>query len=74
MTSNMVFKSYAQLQTSAQDLQEMQRHIDKMKIMSPQKYQEMVQRAGGVVTKCTDCHKEVLERNIFPAPQPQKRL
>lgn len=66
-------KSYAQPMISPADLKEqMQRHIEEMKIKSPKKYQAMMERAGGVVTKCTDCHKEVLERNIFPAPQPQK--
>lgn len=41
------------------DLQEMQRHIDKMKIMSPQKYQEMVKRASGNIKGCTNCHYDV---------------
>ena len=40
------------------DLQEMQRHIDKMKIMSPQKYQEMVKRASGQLT-----HKKMLPKD-----------
>jgi len=39
-------------------------HIEKVKFSNPQKYQEMVQRAGGNITQCTDCHKEVLKGNL----------
>ena len=56
--------SYAQSQTSTQDLQQiMKDHIEKVKLKNPQKYQGMVQRAGENITLCTDCHKEVIEGN-----------
>ncbi len=58
------FKSYAQPQTSAQDIKNMQRHIDEMKIKNPIKYEEMVKRAGGNITQCADCHQEVLKGNL----------
>jgi hypothetical protein len=57
-------KLYAQPNTNTPDLQEkMKGHIEKVKVSNPQKYQEMVQRAGGDITKCTDCHKEMIGGN-----------
>jgi hypothetical protein len=62
-------KSYAQLRTNPANLQEqMKSHIEKVKLSNPQKYQEMIQRAGGNVTKCTDCHQEALKGNP-PGPK-----
>lgn len=40
----------------------MKDHIDKVKISNPQKYQEMVQRAGQTIRECRDCHKEIPQR------------
>jgi hypothetical protein len=58
----MCFKSYAQPVINPADMQEkMQDHIEKVKLKNPQKYQEMIQRAGGNITKCTDCHQEVIK-------------
>jgi hypothetical protein len=37
----------------------MQNHIEKVKRTSPGKYQSMVQRAGGNITDCCSCHKEI---------------
>jgi len=57
-------KLYAQPLTNTPDLQEkMKDHIEKVKVANPQKYQGMVLRAGGNITQCTDCHKEVIEEN-----------
>ena len=59
----MCVKSYAQPRTNPANLQEqMKSHIEKIKLQNPQKYQEMMQRTGGNVTKCTDCHQELLKR------------
>jgi hypothetical protein len=57
-------KLYAQPPANTPDLQEkMKDHIEKVKLKNPQKYQEMVQKAGENITQCTDCHKEVIEGN-----------
>ena len=37
----------------------MQEHIEKMKRTKPEKYQAMVERAGGNITDCLSCHEEV---------------
>ncbi len=52
-------------------LKQMQRHIGKVKIKNPIKYQELVQRAGGNITHCCSCHVEVkaCEGIISPTPQ-----
>jgi hypothetical protein len=39
--------------------QKMNAHIEKMKIKNPQKYQEMIQRAGENVMNCCSCHLEI---------------
>jgi hypothetical protein len=39
-------------------------HLEKVKLKNPQKYQEMMQKAGGNPTQCTDCHQEVLKGNL----------
>lgn len=57
-------KSYAQPRITPADIQEkMKQHIEEVKVKNPQKYQEMIQRAGENITQCTDCHKEVIEGN-----------
>jgi len=62
-------KSYAQPVKSAVNIQEqMKSHIEKMKLKNPQKYQFMIERAGGNVTQCTDCHQELLKGNL-PGPK-----
>ena len=57
-------KSYAQPpKMSSADLKEqMQRHIEKVKIKSPQKYRAMVQEAGSNITDCLSCHKDIIKR------------
>ena len=71
VVSNILDISCAQSQTSTQDLQQiMKDHIEKVKLKNPQKYQEMVQRAGENITKCTDCHNEVIEGNYH---QPKEK-
>jgi hypothetical protein len=37
----------------------MQNHIEEVKRTNPGKYQAMVQRAGGNITDCCSCHKEI---------------
>ncbi|MFZ3138929.1 MAG: hypothetical protein WA126_16230 [Thermodesulfovibrionales bacterium] len=44
--------------------QKMNAHIEKMKLKNPQKHQFMIERAGGNVTQCTDCHQELLKGNL----------
>lgn len=65
-------KSYAQPLTNDTNFQEqMKSHIEKMKIKSPQKYQAMIQRAGGNLTHCCSCHIEVKGcAGYIPAKQP----
>jgi hypothetical protein len=36
----------------------MQDHIEKVKLSNPEKYDAMIERAGGVITDCCSCHKE----------------
>lgn len=69
LLSGIGVNTYAQPpKISSVDLKEnMQRHIEKVKIKSPQKYQTMVQRAGGNITDCLSCHVEVAEGHKFPA-------
>lgn len=58
-------KSYAQPRITPANIQEqMKKHIEKVKLTNPGKYQAMLQRAGGNVTQCTDCHQEVLKGNL----------
>ena len=40
-------------------LREMQQHMEKMRVERSQKYQAMVQRAGGRISDCLDCHEEL---------------
>jgi len=37
----------------------MQQHVDKVKITHPKEYQEMMEKAGGVIEGCTSCHKDL---------------
>lgn len=58
-------KSYAQPMTSQKDfIEQMKKHIEEMKIKNPKKYEEMVKGAGGNITYCTDCHKEMQNENL----------
>jgi hypothetical protein len=54
----------------------MQKHIEKVKRTKPEKYEAMVQRAGGNITGCRSCHEEVgKERNpcdALPSDLPSK--
>lgn len=61
-------KSYAQPQINTEDVKEHIRvHLEKVKLKNPIKYQEMVQRAGGNITQCTDCHIELKKENVSSA-------
>jgi len=40
----------------------MQEHIEKVKLTNPRKYQAMIQRAGGNITHCSSCHKQVMQQ------------
>lgn len=61
----MGIKLYAQPSITPANIQEqMKKHIEKVKLTNPGKYQAMMQRAGGNVTQCTDCHQEVLKGNL----------
>jgi hypothetical protein len=51
-----------------EDIQKMQRHIEKVKFTNPAKYQAMVKRAGGNITHCCSCHVEVCSGNVQGAP------
>lgn len=44
-----------------EELQNMQEHIEKVKVTNPGKYNAMIESAGGSVTHCCGCHKEVCE-------------
>jgi hypothetical protein len=44
----------------------MQTHMEKMKIKNPAKYEAMLKNAGGNVTECRDCHKEVKQEKKKP--------
>jgi hypothetical protein len=58
-------KSYAQPGINPANIQEqMNKHIEKVKITNPIKYQDMVQRAGGNITHCCSCHVESCKKNI----------
>jgi len=59
-------KSYAQPPSiSSADLKEqMQKHLEKVKLKNPQKYQETMQKTGGNPTQCIDCHQEVIKGNL----------
>lgn len=60
-------KSYAGPPINPTDIQEqMKKHIEKVKLTNPGKYQAMMQGAGGNITQCTDCHQEVL-KGKFPS-------
>ena len=37
----------------------MKAHMEKVKIEKPAKYEAMMKNAGGNITECRDCHKEV---------------
>ncbi|MEW6600177.1 MAG: hypothetical protein AB1499_04335 [Nitrospirota bacterium] len=37
----------------------MQNHIQQVKAKNPTLYQEMVDKAGGVVTSCLSCHTDI---------------
>ena len=55
----MGIKSFAQPRIAPANIQEqMKKHIDKVKLTNPGKYQAMIQRAGGNVTQCCSCHVE----------------
>lgn len=55
-------KSYAQPSINPANIQEqMKKHIEKVKLSNPGKYQEMMQKTGGNIIDCLSCHVEVAE-------------
>ncbi len=75
VVSNVLDISYAQSQTITPGLQQkMKNHAEKKKIKNPMKYKEMVERAKGNITYCTDCHVEVAERSKFPSKGKIERI
>ncbi len=61
-----------------EDMQKMQRHIEKVKISNLGKYQTMIQRAGGNITHCCSCHVELCGGSIpgstIIAPPAEQRI
>jgi hypothetical protein len=51
-----------------EDIQKMQRHIEKVKFTNPAKYQAMIKRAGGNITHCCNCHTEACNSNVQRSP------
>ncbi len=37
----------------------MQKHVDKVKITHPKEYQDMVDKANGIISGCLSCHKDM---------------
>jgi hypothetical protein len=44
----------------------MQEHIEKVKRRNPSGYQEMVDKAGGVITNCLSCHIDIKKKKNVP--------
>jgi hypothetical protein len=42
-----------------EETQDMQEHINKVKLTNPQQYNDMIERAGENVTHCCGCHQEI---------------
>lgn len=66
--------SYLYAESKATKTLSVQEHINKVKITSPQRYQEMLKGAGGNTTYCLGCHKDLLKprgapRTIYPEKQ-----
>ncbi len=66
--------SYLHAENKAKKTLSVQEHIKKVKVTSPQKYQEMLKGAGGNTTYCLGCHKDLLKprgapRTIYPKKQ-----
>ncbi len=76
LMSGIGVKSNAELRVNLkqEDIEKMQRHVEKVKITNPGKYQNMIERAGGNITGCCSCHKEVCEKNSFQFHPINKRL
>ncbi len=54
----------------------MQRHIDEVKITHPAKYQEMLDKAGGVIVDCLSCHNDMKTKRLpseYKYPRHPKR-
>jgi len=56
--------SYAEVpkppaKTKEEQMKNMKAHMEKVKIKNPAKYDSMMKNAGGNITECRDCHKEV---------------
>lgn len=55
-------------QMKAEELKDIiEKHIEQVQLKNPQKYKEMIQRAGENITYCTDCHIEVAkDKKLVP--------
>jgi hypothetical protein len=56
----------------------MQRHIEQAAQKNPDKYQSMVERAGGNITGCLSCHKKAEDKKshfrfLDPVTRPGKK-
>jgi hypothetical protein len=49
---------------TAPDPVRMQRHVDKVKITHPVQYQDMLEKAGGVIVDCTSCHGDMKTKKL----------
>ena len=56
----------APAKTKEEQTKIMKTHMEKVKIENPVKYEAMMKNAGGNVTECRDCHKEVKQEKKKP--------
>ena len=65
LMSGLCVKSNAELRLNLkpEDIEWMQRHVEKVKITHSIEYQAMIERAGGNFADCCSCHKEVCEND-----------
>lgn len=42
----------------------MKLHVDKVKVENPDEYQEMMDKAGGVVHDCMSCHEDEFRNSL----------
>ena len=52
-------ESYAEPVMSPTLKERMQQHIEEVKQKNPEKYEALVQNAGGNITGCRSCHEKV---------------
>ncbi len=77
ITISLVFGTAAlTVAASKPDPVRMQRHVDKVKITHPAKYQKMLQKTGGQIEDCLSCHKDMKTKkdpSEFRAPRRPNR-